>query len=86
MGVIGPIRYAVSTAIMTASAPHYFLLWSGWRGISLVLPNWIYQAGDDFLYSLYQRMVVFYFEHCTRLKVSFQSWKCCLCGDLFLVQ
>jgi len=69
MGIMGPVRYVVSTSIMTFSAPNYFLLWSGWRAASLLLPEWVYQYGDDHLYNLYQSMVVFFFEHATRLKV-----------------
>jgi lysophosphatidiate acyltransferase len=69
MTVLGYIRYVTATVVLTAAAPIYFLLWAVWKAISLAFPAWVYQAGDDFLYSMYQRMVVFFFEHCTRLKV-----------------
>ena len=42
-----------------------------------MLPSWVYQAGDDFLYSMYQRMVLFFFEHCTALKVCSDMVICC---------
>ena len=71
MNVLGLFRYTVSVIILGASAPNYFLVWAVWRGVSIVLPQHVYQIGDDFLYGLYQRMVVFFFEHCTGQKVSF---------------
>ena len=69
MTILGYIRYVIATVVLTAAAPIYFLLWAVWKAISIAFPAWVYQAGDDFLYSMYQRMVVFFFEHCTRLKV-----------------
>jgi hypothetical protein len=68
-GVLAKIRYVFAVVVITGSAPNYFLLWFLWRGISLFLPQWKYQDGDDFLYSMYQRMVIFFFEHCTGQKV-----------------
>ncbi len=69
MSLIAKIRYVFAVVVITGSAPNYFLLWFLWRGISLFLPQWKYQDGDDFLYSMYQRMVIFFFEHCTGQKV-----------------
>lgn len=63
------VRYVFAVMVITGSAPNYFLLWALWRGISLFMPHWKYQDGDDFLYSMYQRMVIFFFEHCTGQKV-----------------
>jgi len=71
--VLGAIRYVIATSILFGSAPSYFLFWAAWRGLSILLPQWIYQMGDDFLYSMYQRMVVFFFEHCTCQKVYFSG-------------
>lgn len=67
--ILGKIRYVLAVVVLAGSAPNYFLLWALWRGVSLFLPQWKYQGGDDFLYSMYQRMVVFFFEHCTGQKV-----------------
>ncbi|KAK7082972.1 hypothetical protein SK128_001968 [Halocaridina rubra] len=69
MKFIGSVRYVLGSAIMFGTSPEYFGLWLVWRGISLVLPNWLYQWGDDKLYSLYQRLVLFFFETCTRIEV-----------------
>lgn len=68
-GFLGLVRYALALIIIAGSAPNYFLFWAFWRGVSMILPQWIYQIGDDFLYSMYQRMVVFFFEHLTRVQV-----------------
>ncbi|KAI9558282.1 hypothetical protein GHT06_015035 [Daphnia sinensis] len=70
-GFLAKIRYVFAVIVITGSAPNYFLLWALWRGISLFMPQWKYQDGDDFLYSMYQRMVIFFFEHCTGQKVYF---------------
>ncbi|XP_064101870.1 LOW QUALITY PROTEIN: 1-acyl-sn-glycerol-3-phosphate acyltransferase epsilon-like [Macrobrachium nipponense] len=63
------VRYALGSVIMFGMAPEYFGLWLVWRGVSLMLPGWMFQWGDDKLYSLYQRLVLFFFETCTRLEV-----------------
>lgn len=69
MTIIGGARYAFGSAMMIGVAPEYLAIWLVWRGASLVLPSWIYQWGDDKLYSLYQRLVLFFFETCTNLEV-----------------
>ncbi|XP_076067635.1 1-acyl-sn-glycerol-3-phosphate acyltransferase epsilon-like isoform X2 [Oratosquilla oratoria] len=63
------IRYAFGSVFLLGVSPEYLAIWLGWRGMSLFLPSWMYQWGDDKLYSLYQRLVVFFFEHCTGLEV-----------------
>lgn len=68
-----PSRYAFGSAMMIGVAPEYLAIWLVWRGASLVLPSWIYQWGDDKLYSLYQRLVLFFFETCTNLEVVSQN-------------
>ena len=69
--ILGLLRYLIAVTILAGAAPNYFLIWIVWRGISIFLPSQhIYQIGDDFLYSMYQRTVVFFFEHCTGQKVT----------------
>ncbi|XP_042214628.1 1-acyl-sn-glycerol-3-phosphate acyltransferase epsilon-like isoform X3 [Homarus americanus] len=63
------IMYALGSVMMIGAAPEYLGVWLMWRGATLVLPNWVYQWGDDKLYSLYQRLVLFFFETCTRTQV-----------------
>ena len=60
----------VPTIVMFGVVPQYFLIWICWRIISCLLPNWIYQAGDDIYYSVYQKFVLFFFEHVAGTKVS----------------
>ncbi|XP_037776423.1 1-acyl-sn-glycerol-3-phosphate acyltransferase epsilon-like isoform X3 [Penaeus monodon] len=67
--VVGSMRYVFGSVIMIGVAPEYLAIWLVWRGASLVFPSWIYQWGDDKLYSLYQRLVLFFFETCTNLEV-----------------
>lgn len=62
-------RYALGSVMMVGVAPEYLGVWLVWRGMSLALPPWVYQWGDDKLYSLYQRLVLFFFETCTRVEV-----------------
>ncbi|XP_045133553.1 1-acyl-sn-glycerol-3-phosphate acyltransferase epsilon-like isoform X2 [Portunus trituberculatus] len=69
MGVVGCVRYALGSVMMVGVAPEYLGVWLVWRGMSLALPPWVYQWGDDKLYSLYQRLVLFFFETCTRVEV-----------------
>ncbi|XP_050731314.1 1-acyl-sn-glycerol-3-phosphate acyltransferase epsilon-like isoform X2 [Eriocheir sinensis] len=69
MGIVGCVRYALGSVMMIGVAPEYLGVWLMWRGMSLALPPWVYQWGDDKLYSLYQRLVLFFFETCTRVEV-----------------
>ena len=64
------MRTAVPAVILLGSAPNFWLIWCGWRGLTAVMPNKVYQVGDDFLYSMYQRMVVFFLENFSGVDVS----------------
>ncbi|OCT80526.1 1-acyl-sn-glycerol-3-phosphate acyltransferase epsilon [Xenopus laevis] len=63
------LRYMVPTAVMLGTAPTYLLAWSCWRALSTVLPERIYRSGDDRLYTLYQSMVLFFFQHYTGVEI-----------------
>lgn len=65
------VKMVVPTIVMFGVVPQYFFIWIFWRIMSCLLPNWIYQAGDDIYYSVYQKLVLFFFEHVTGTKVSF---------------
>ncbi|MCL4132900.1 UNVERIFIED_CONTAM: hypothetical protein GTU68_048043 [Idotea baltica] len=69
MTSLGKLRFALGSVIMFGVAPEYFALWAVWRGASIFMPGWVYQWGDDKLYSLYQRLVLFFFETCTQVEV-----------------
>ena len=62
----------VSALFMFGTAPSYFVLWSSWRILSLFLSVRCYQLGDDFLYSLYQKLLLFFYEHVARIEVSLE--------------
>ncbi|XP_013772705.1 1-acyl-sn-glycerol-3-phosphate acyltransferase epsilon-like [Limulus polyphemus] len=63
------LRMVVPTIVLFGVAPHYYMVWMLWRLVSLALPTYIYQKGDDFCYSLYQRLVLFFFENLTGTEV-----------------
>ncbi|XP_076320039.1 1-acyl-sn-glycerol-3-phosphate acyltransferase epsilon-like isoform X2 [Tachypleus tridentatus] len=63
------LHMVVPTIVLFGVAPHYYLVWMLWRLVSLALPTYIYQKGDDFCYSLYQRLVLFFFENLTGTEV-----------------
>ena len=65
------LRWTVSTAFMLGTAPNYFMLWMLWRVATLPLPGRVYEIGDDFLYGLYQKMILFFFEHSNNLEVRY---------------
>jgi len=54
---------------MLGTGPVYFALWFIWKCISLAFPRWVYESGDDFLYSLYQKMVLFFCQNCSGVEV-----------------
>lgn len=63
------LRYLLPTAVMMGSAPTYLLAWGVWRVLSCMLPARIYHQVDDRLYTLYQSMVLFFFENYTGVQV-----------------
>ncbi|GFY50561.1 1-acyl-sn-glycerol-3-phosphate acyltransferase epsilon [Trichonephila inaurata madagascariensis] len=63
------VKMVVPTIVMFGVVPQYFLIWIAWRFMSCLLPSWIYQAGDDMYYSVYQKFVLFFFEHVTGTKL-----------------
>jgi len=62
----------VSALFMFGTAPSYFVLWGSWRILSIFLSVRCYQLGDDFLYSLYQKLLLFFYEHVARIEVSIE--------------
>ncbi|XP_054711785.1 1-acyl-sn-glycerol-3-phosphate acyltransferase epsilon-like [Uloborus diversus] len=63
------VKMVVPTIVMFGVVPQYFLIWLTWRFMSCLLPSWIYQAGDDMYYSVYQKLVLFFFEHVAGTKL-----------------
>lgn len=64
------LRYWLPAAVMLGTAPAYLLSWSIWRLLATVLPARLYHTVDDRAYSLYQSMVLFFFENYTGVEVS----------------
>lgn len=64
------LRYWFPATVMLGSAPAYLLSWGAWRLLSTVLPARMYHKLDDRLYSMYQSMVLFFFENYTGVEVS----------------
>uniref|UniRef100_A0A8C6Z001 1-acylglycerol-3-phosphate O-acyltransferase 5 n=1 Tax=Nothoprocta perdicaria TaxID=30464 RepID=A0A8C6Z001_NOTPE len=63
------MRYLVPAAVMMGAAPTYVLAWGAWRLLSALLPARLYREVDDRLYTLYQSMVLFFFENYTGVQV-----------------
>lgn len=63
------MRYVLPAAVMMGTAPTYVLAWGAWRLLSAVLPTRFYREVDDRLYTIYQSMVLFFFENYTGVQV-----------------
>ncbi|XP_076141686.1 1-acyl-sn-glycerol-3-phosphate acyltransferase epsilon [Alosa pseudoharengus] len=63
------LRYWFPAAVMLGTAPAYLLSWSAWRLLSTVLPSKLYHTMDDRIYSVYQSMVLFFFENYTGVEI-----------------
>ncbi|RXM30761.1 1-acyl-sn-glycerol-3-phosphate acyltransferase epsilon [Acipenser ruthenus] len=63
------MRYWFPAAVMLGTAPAYLLSWSSWRLLSMVLPDRLYHSVDDRVYSVYQSMILFFFENYTGVEV-----------------
>ncbi|XP_032070934.1 1-acyl-sn-glycerol-3-phosphate acyltransferase epsilon-like [Thamnophis elegans] len=63
------LRYVLPAAVMLGTAPTYILAWGAWRLLSALLPARFYPRVDDRLYTLYQSMVLFFFENYTGVQV-----------------
>ncbi|XP_074845006.1 1-acyl-sn-glycerol-3-phosphate acyltransferase epsilon isoform X3 [Carettochelys insculpta] len=63
------MRYVLPAAVMMGTAPTYVLAWGAWRLLSALLPARVYRELDDRFYSIYQSMVLFFFEHYTGVQI-----------------
>ncbi|KAF7246831.1 1-acyl-sn-glycerol-3-phosphate acyltransferase epsilon [Varanus komodoensis] len=63
------MRYVLPAVVMIGTAPTYILAWGAWRLLSTVLPARFYHEVDDRLYTIYQSMVLFFFENYTGVQV-----------------
>jgi len=63
------LRWIVPAAFMLGTAPVYCAVWGCCRVLTSVLPSRVFKVADDTMYSLYQRLVLFFFEYCTGVEV-----------------
>lgn len=63
------LRYWLPAVVMLGTAPAYLLSWSIWRLLATVLPTRLYHTVDDRAYSLYQSMILFFFENYTGVEI-----------------
>jgi len=65
--------WTVSVALLLGTSPLFLALWIVLRLTTVGFHRTVYEAGDDFLYSLYQKLVVFFLETCTGVEVIIKS-------------
>ncbi|XP_038628113.1 1-acyl-sn-glycerol-3-phosphate acyltransferase epsilon isoform X2 [Tachyglossus aculeatus] len=64
------MRYVLPAAVMMGTAPTYILAWAAWRLLAALFPtSRLYQEVDDRLYTIYQSMVLFFFENYTGVQI-----------------
>ncbi|CAM4798029.1 unnamed protein product [Rotaria magnacalcarata] len=72
--VLNSIRIAIPVISLFGSAPTFFTLWLLLRLITYFFcPHYMYRIFDDYLYSLYQKSVLFFFEHWVNTKIYFHG-------------
>ncbi|CAM4922463.1 unnamed protein product [Rotaria socialis] len=72
--VLNSIRIAIPVISLFGSAPTFFTLWLLLRLITYFFcPHHMYRLFDDYLYSLYQKSVLFFFEHWVNTKIYFHG-------------
>jgi len=54
---------------LLGTSPVYFAVWFIWKCVTLALPRRQYELGDEFLYALYQKMVLFFCQYCSGVEV-----------------
>jgi hypothetical protein len=69
--IINSLRIIIPVIALLGSGPTFFILWLLLRLITLIcfVPHHVYRRCDDYLYSLYQQFVLFFFENWVRTKV-----------------
>ncbi|XP_006820614.1 1-acyl-sn-glycerol-3-phosphate acyltransferase epsilon-like, partial [Saccoglossus kowalevskii] len=63
------LKFALPAITMLGVSPCFMMIWGTWRSVSAVLPTRWYHAVDDIMYSNYQRLIVFFYEHYTGVEV-----------------
>ena len=68
--LIHELRWFLPASFLLGSSTTFITGWFPWRLLTAILPSKVYHYGDDIYYSLYQRLILFFFEHYTGLRVS----------------
>ncbi|XP_014681534.1 PREDICTED: 1-acyl-sn-glycerol-3-phosphate acyltransferase epsilon-like isoform X2 [Priapulus caudatus] len=63
--LINSCRIIVPAGILFSVSPSYYIVWLAFRSLSVALPSKVFKKGDEFLWSTYQRVVLFFFETLT---------------------
>ncbi|CAF0957094.1 unnamed protein product [Rotaria sordida] len=66
---INSLRFALPIVTLFGTAPTFFTFWFLLRSITFVFPPHIYRRCDDHLYSIYQRLVLFFFQNWVHVKI-----------------
>ncbi|KAK2718077.1 hypothetical protein QYM36_006761 [Artemia franciscana] len=70
---MGHLHFICSAILIVGAAPTFLAFWLVWKILSLILPGWMYQEIDDIFFGSYQKYILFFFEHCSGLKVYFSG-------------
>ncbi|XP_076462797.1 1-acyl-sn-glycerol-3-phosphate acyltransferase epsilon-like [Babylonia areolata] len=63
------LHWLAPAAVMFGTAPCFLMVWWPTRLLTAVLPKRVYRRADDFMFSTYIRMMLFFFENCTGIEV-----------------
>lgn len=68
---INSLRFALPVVTLFGTAPTVISFWFLIRSVTYALfPPHIYRRCDDHLYSMYQRLILFFFQNWVNVKVS----------------
>uniref|UniRef100_T1JBV5 Phospholipid/glycerol acyltransferase domain-containing protein n=1 Tax=Strigamia maritima TaxID=126957 RepID=T1JBV5_STRMM len=57
--------------VLVGVVPQLYTMWLSWRVVSFCLPKWLYQRGDDAVFLIYQRIILYFFEHWVKAEILF---------------
>jgi hypothetical protein len=69
MPIHSHLLWGISITLLLGIAPVFYWLWIVLRLVTAAFHRTVYEAADDFLYSLYQKLVLFFFENCSGIEV-----------------
>ena len=63
------LKWILPAWMMLGSSPTFVSMWWAWRIVSSPLSTHVYERGDEALYNLYQKLILFFYENYTGLEV-----------------